>query len=215
LSSLDIYRVRQFEPERDLEGASKAFVSGFHHILWPMIDHADGMVEDIILTFHGMGVRTYVAEADGEARGILVGGLPFEVSHLVEDARLAGGLAWRWLAGSGRRRSRPLARACFRRVLIGYLPFEYRHPLAISTETLLLTSQSEYRGGIGRVMMDAWVEESRARGYHRSTVCTDSELAWDFYERYGFKRVREFASSAYYYSLPDTDVTSYIYSLDI
>ena len=35
--------------------------------------------------------------------------------------------------------------------------------------------------------MDALVEESRARGYARSTVCTDSLLAWDFYERYGFE----------------------------
>jgi len=66
-----------------------------------------------------------------------------------------------------------------------------------------------------RVMMDAWVEESRARGYARSTVCTDSLLAWDFYERYGFKRVREFPFSAYHYSLPAEDVTSYIYSLDV
>jgi ribosomal protein S18 acetylase RimI-like enzyme len=64
-------------------------------------------------------------------------------------------------------------------------------------------------------MMDAWVEESRARGYTRSTVCTDSQLAWDFYERYGFKRVREFPCSAYYYSLPGENVTGYIYSLDI
>ena len=56
--------------------------------------------------------------------------------------------------------------------------------------------------------MDAWVEESRARGYARSTVCTDSQPAWDFYERYGFKRVREFPFSAYHYSLPAEDVTS-------
>jgi GNAT superfamily N-acetyltransferase len=215
LASLDIYKVRPFDPRTDIEGAYKAFVGGFHHILWPISDHADGLVEDIIRTFHAMGACTYVAEAEGEARGILVGGLPFETAYALKDVRLALGLAWRCFAGSGRSTSRPFARACFRRVILGYLPFEYRHPLTTSTETFLLTSQKEWRGGIGRVMMDAWTEESRARGYGRSTVCTDSQLAWDFYERYGFKRVREFPLSAYYYSLPDTDVTGYIYSLDL
>ncbi|MHB8896240.1 MAG: GNAT family N-acetyltransferase [Candidatus Geothermincolia bacterium] len=215
MSSLDIYTVRPFEPRTDLEGACKAFVDGFHHILWPIIEHADGLVEDIILTFHEMGACSYVAEADGEARGILVGGLPFDTRYVVKDVRLALGLGWRWLAGSGRSRSRPFARACLRRVIIGYLPYEYLHPRTKSTETFLLTSQSGWRGGIGRVLMDAWTAESRARGYVRSTVCTDSQLSWDFYERYGFKRVREFQSSAYYYSLPGTDVSGYIYSLDL
>lgn len=215
MPALDIYTVRPFEPARDLEGACKAFSSGFHHILWPIIEHADGLVEDIILTFHKMGVATYVAEAEGEARGILVGGLPFETRWFVRDVGLATGLMWRWFAGRRRARSEPFARACLRRVITGYLPFEYRHPLTRSTETYMLTSQKEFRGGIGRVMMDAWIQESRSRGYRRSTVCTDSELSWDFYERYGFKRVREFPSSAYDYSLPGRDVTSYIYSLDI
>lgn len=215
MSALDVYTVRQFEPERDMEGAYKAFVGGFHHILWPIIEHAEGMVEDIILTFHRMGVRTYVAEADGEARGILVGGLPFEAAQLVQAAGLGAALAWRWLAGGRRQDATPFARACLRRVIIGYSPFEYLHPMTRSTETLLLTSQPEWRGGIGKVMMDAWICESRARGYVRSTVCTDSELAWDFYERYGFERVREFAMSAYRYSLPARDVTGYIYSLDL
>ena len=215
MTALDAYRVRPFDPENDMNGAREAFVSGFHHILWPLIDHADGLVDDIILTFHHMGVSSFVAEAEGEARGILIGGLPFETAHLIQDVRVGVSFAWRWLAGGRRRCATPFARACLRRVIIGYLPFEYRHPLTTSSETLLLTSQKEWRGGIGRVMMDAWVAESRARGYARSTVCTDSQLAWDFYERYGFRRVREFHSSAYYYSLPGEDVTSYIYSLDI
>ena len=59
MSALDRYVVRQFEPERDLDGVYKAFVDGFHHILWPIIDHADRwMVEDLILNAHRMGVVT-------------------------------------------------------------------------------------------------------------------------------------------------------------
>lgn len=212
----DRYTVRLFQPERDLDGARKAFVDGFHHILWPMMDHADReMVEDFLLTTCRMGVVTYVAEADGEARGLLVGGLPFETSEAIRQSRLMTAYLRRWFLGPGRRLARPLARAHLRRVMLGYMPFVYRHPLSPSTETLLLTSQSAYRGGMGRALMDAWVAESRERGYRKTTVGTDSKLSWEFYERYGFERVRSFDMTAYHYSLPDDRVTGYIYSLDI
>ena len=98
MTALDVYQIRPFDPERDMEGARKAFVSGFHHILWPLIDHADGLVEDIILTFHNMGVASFVAEAEGEARGILIGGLPFETRYLIGDVKVGVSFAWRWLA---------------------------------------------------------------------------------------------------------------------
>jgi ribosomal protein S18 acetylase RimI-like enzyme len=216
VSALDTYIVRRFEPERDLAGACDAFISGFHHILWPLIDHADrSLVEDMILTAHRMSAATYVAEADGEARGILVGALPFDNREVARQVGFGLSFLWRWFAGRNRAKATPFARACMRRVLIGYLPFFYRHPLSPSTETLMLTSQKEYRGGIGRVMMDAWVAESRARGYRKTTVCTDTKLSWDFYERYGFRRVREFNLTAYHYSLPDDVVTGFIYSMDI
>ncbi|MBU1670658.1 MAG: GNAT family N-acetyltransferase [Actinobacteria bacterium] len=216
MSALDTYMVRRFEPERDLAGACDAFVSGFHHILWPLIDHADrSLLEDMILTANHMSAATYVAEADGEARGILVGGLPFENRRAARMMGTGMSFLMRWFAGRNRAKATPFARACLRRVLVGYLPFTYRHPMSPSTETLMLTSQKEYRGGIGRVMMDAWVAESRALGYHKTTVGTDTTLSWDFYERYGFSRVREFNLTAYDYSLPGEEVTGYIYSLDI
>lgn len=216
MSALDRYLVREFDPERDLDGVYRAFVEGFRHILWPIIDHADrSMAEDMIMATHRMGVATYVAEADGEARGVLVGALPFEAREAVRQARVAAPVIWKWFFGDGRKKARPLARAHARRVLIGYLPFMYLHPMSPSTETLLLTSQNDYRGGIGRVMMDAWVADSRARGYRKTTVGTDTKLSWDFYERYGFTKARSFDMTAYHYSLPDDTVTGLIYSLDI
>jgi GNAT superfamily N-acetyltransferase len=215
LTALDRYLVRAFQPERDLDGVYKAFVEGFHHILWPMIDHAHrSMVDDLVLTGHRMGVSTFVAEADGEARGVLVGACPSEPREFMRIVRLFNAYIWYWFFGEGRGKARPLARAHARRMLLGYAPHVYLHPMSPSTETLLLTSQSDYRGGIGRAMMDAWVAESRSRGYGRTTVGTDTKLSWDFYERYGFRRVREFKMSAYHYSLPDDDVTGIIYSLD-
>jgi GNAT superfamily N-acetyltransferase len=211
---MDRYRIRTFEPERDLEGAYRCFVQSFHHTLWPIIDHAERrFVEDLILILYEMGNTTYVAEAAGEARGILVGGFPFRGGGFLREM----GLTLRFLGRvhRGRYRMRPLARATFRRVITGYLPFLYKHPLSPSTETLLLASQNSYRGGIGRAMMDAWVNESRTGGWKRTTVCTDSTLSWQFYERYGFLRVRSFDLHAYHYSLPAENATGYIYSLDI
>jgi len=216
VDALDRYLVREFDPRGDLDGACRAFIEGFRHILWPLIDHAErAMVEDIILAMHRMGVVTYVAEADGEARGILVGGLPFEAREAARQVFVAASVIWKWLLGRGRVMARPLARAHFRRVLIGYLPHIYRHPWSPATETLLITSQSGYRGGIGRAMMDAWVAESRGRGYGKTTVCTDTQLSWDFYERYGFRRARSFDMNAYHYSLPEETVTGLIYSMEI
>ncbi len=216
MSALDRYLVRPFEPERDRDGVYRAFAEGFHHILWPIIDHAHrSMVDEIILTAYRMGVATFVAESDGEARGILVGALPTEPREFAKQVGLFYSYIWKWFFGAGRGKARPLARAHLRRVLLGYTPFVYLHPMRPSTETLLLTSQSGYRGGIGRVMMDAWVAESRSRGYRCTTVGTDTKLSWDFYERYGFSRVRSFNMTAYSYSLPEDTVTGLVYSLDI
>jgi GNAT superfamily N-acetyltransferase len=173
------------------------------------------MVEDLILTAHKMGVTTYVAEADDEARGFLVGALPFETRDTIRQVRLLNSYLWRWFLGSCRGKATPFARAHVKRLLIGYSPFVYRHPMRPSTETLILTSQKDYRGGIGRVMMDAWVDQSRSLGYNKTTVCTDTKLSWDFYERYGFSKAVSFNLTAYHYSLPDDKVTAFIYALGI
>ncbi len=189
-------------------------MDGFHHILWPVIDHAEQkVVKDLILSMSRMGNKTYVAEAEGEARGILIGALPFEVSTLVKEICLLSSLLIRLSNGSYS--MTPFARANIRRVFSGFMPFIYLHPVSPSSETMLLTSQKDFRGGIGRRLMDAWVSESLLRGYKRTTVCTDSKLSWDFYENYGFKRVREFKLKAYDFSLPGENVTGFIYSMNI
>jgi ribosomal protein S18 acetylase RimI-like enzyme len=76
-------------------------------------------------------------------------------------------------------------------------------------------SHKEYRGGIGRALMDAWVAEVRSSDSRNASVGTDSTLSWDFYERYGYCRVKEFDYTAYNYSLPKEKVKGYIYLLDI
>ena len=212
----DRYLVRRFQPARDLEAARHCFNSGFHHILWPIIDEAEPrLVDDIILAMSGAGDCTLVAEDDGEARGILVGCFMYR-PNFPRKLWSAGSFGARFAAR--RYDMSTLAYKCLLQVLWGYLPFLYLHQLTPS-ETLLLTSQREYRGGIGRAMMDGWVDETKKAGYRHSTVCADSELSWDFYERYGFERVRHFPLRAYKYSMPEKYTapekkpTAYIYSL--
>ncbi len=212
----DRYQVREFDPKRDLEAAARCFNSGFHHILWPIMDEAEPrLVQDLVLAMAGAGDRTFVAVEGGEARGILVGCFMYRLNWPRKLWKV-GDFGIRFAAR--RYEMSTLAYKCFLQVLYGYTPFLYKHSLTPS-ETLLLTSQREYRGGVGRAMMDAWTKKTREAGYHHSTVCTDSELSWDFYERYGFSRVAEFPLKSYKYSMPEkyaaggTMPTAYIYSL--
>jgi len=212
----DRYQLRRFHPQRDLEGAYNCFCSGFHHILWPIIDEAEPrLVEDVILAMHGAGDHTFVAVEGGEARGLLVGCFVYRPNF---PRKLWNASNFMARFAAKRYDMSTLAYQCLLQVVWGYLPFLYLHQLTPS-ETLLLTSQKEYRGGIGRAMMDAWIADTRDRYYRHSTECTDSELSWDFYERYGFERVREFPLKSYKYSMPGKYATpgerpnAYIYSL--
>lgn len=213
MSALDRYEVRRFDPGRDLEAACRCYKSGFYHNSWPIIDHAEhSLLEDLILVTHRICDATFVAEVDGEARGILAGYFSGEPKSLLRALVLQAIFNARVLLR--RYRMTPFARAAWWRSAYGILTYLVRHPVSPS-ETILLTSQKEYRGGIGRVLMDAWVAETLSRGYTHMTVCTDSTVSWDFYERYGFVRVRDFPLKSFFHSLPGVDVRGYIYSLDI
>jgi ribosomal protein S18 acetylase RimI-like enzyme len=207
------YEVRRFDPVKDLDAAYRCYVSGFYHNSWPLIDHAESrLVKDMILNLTRTADVTFVAEVDGEARGVLVGYFPADKRSLLRAAALT--LQFQLKVLFRRYRMTPFARAAWWRMGRGFLSFMIRQPRS-PAEILMLNSQKEYRGGIGRAMMDAWVDETRARGYDSTIVNTDSTVSWDFYERYGFKRVREFPTKMFYYSLPGVDARGYIYSLDI
>ena len=207
------YEVRRFDPERDLDAAYRCYVSGFYHNSWPIIDHAEPrLVKDMILNLDRVADATFVAEVDGEARGVLAGYFPARKKRLVRAAALMTLFELKVLFR--RYRMTPFARAAWWRMARGFLEFMIRQPKS-PAEILVLSSQKEYRGGIGRAVMDAWVDETRASGYGNTIVNTDSTVSWDFYERYGFKRVREFHTKMFYYSLPGVDARGYIYSFDI
>ena len=207
------YLIREFHPSSDLEDAYACYIGSFYHTEWPLVDGADPQfIKDNILLMHYMGSKTFVAEADGGARGILVGLLRPRLALAGRVLALTTRIFYRLI--TGRYRMNTLAKKhCFQHVR-GFLPYIYLHPRS-EAETLLLMSQKEFRGGIGRALMDAWIAEVRSKGLRSATVGTDSTLSWDFYERYGYQRVREFNFTAYKYSLPEKKVKGCIYLLDI
>ena len=213
MSDRNEFTIRAFDPDRDQEAAYRCLVSSFHHNSWPLIDHAEPrFMKDSMLTTARMSQFVFVAEKNGEARGLLAGFFPREGMTGVKAIALEVGFALKVLLR--RYDMTAFARATYWRQLLGEISFHVRSPRT-PAEVILLGSQEGYRGGIGRALMDAWVAEVRARGYLKTTVCTDSTVSWEFYERYGFRRVREFPIKMFFHSLPGVDAFGYIYSLDL
>ena len=207
------YLIREFRPSSDLDDAYECFVSSFYHIDWPIVDGADPqLIRDIILFLHHIGSKTLVAEVDGGTRGVLVGLLRPRLATAGRALAASTRMLCRWIAG--RYRMSLLAKKHHFQLIRASLPYIYLDPSS-EAETLLLMSQKEYRGGIGRALMDAWIAEVRSHGFQNATVGTDSALSWDFYERYGYRRVREFDYIAYKHSLLAEKVKGYIYLMDI
>ncbi len=205
--------IRPFEPEKDLEAAYKCYVSGFYHCLWPLIDHAEKrFTHEIILMSHAISDVSLIAEADGEARGILMGFFPRELKSLLRAALHS--IAFNVQVLLRKYKMSPFAKAAYWQGIRGDLS-NILHGTESVAEVLLLTSQKDYRKGIGTALMDAWVEEVRKRGYKKTTLCTDSTVNWRFYEKYGFKRIAEYPLKSFYYALPGVDVTGYRYVLEL
>ena len=207
------YLIREFCPSSDLDDAYRCWASGFYHAHWPIVDEANPqLIKDFILLNHHIGSKTFVAEADGRVRGVLVGLLRPDLAAAGRALIAATRILCRMIAG--RYQLSSLAIKHILQQLWSFLHYIYLHPHN-KAETLLLMSHKEYRGGIGRALMDAWIAEVRLHGFQNATVCTDSTLSWNFYERYGYCRVREFNSTAYKYSLPAEKVKGYIYLLNL
>jgi GNAT superfamily N-acetyltransferase len=213
LNDQERFVIRRFDPERDVDAAYRCYVSGFYHNMWPIIDHAEPrLIKDFMSAFARASDSAFVAEADGEARGVLFGYFPARRASLFMVIAMQVSFQLKVLF---RRYNMTLfARAAWWRVGIGELAYLV-HKEKAPAEVLLLTSQKDYRGGIGRALMDAWVEETRVHGYDKIVVSTDSTVSYDFYEMYGFKRVRDFPLKCFFYSMPGVDVHGYIYSLHI
>lgn len=209
----DRFLIRYFDPERDMDAVYRCNVESFYHNSWPLMDHAEPrLLKDTILAAVEMGDAPIVAEADGEVRGMLVGGFPKERFAILRAIKAWGKVLLK--VATRQYTMTAFGRAAFWRHVTGEFSFIVRG-LGTPAEVLMLISQKDYRHGIGRAMMDAWVAEVRAKGHDHTTVSTDSTVSWQFYERYGFRRTHEFPLKMYFYSLPGEDVRGYIYRYDI
>jgi GNAT superfamily N-acetyltransferase len=193
----------------------ECFRSGFGHTEWPIWEFSEQRVIDEMIDLDvRLGSISLVAEIGGAARGVLIGST--RTGRWAELRMIALSLPFvfrRWV--TDRDSMLPFARANLLKLFAGELSYQRHSPAGGAGGILDLTSVEGYRGGVGTALMDAFVAEARRCGLKRIDVETDSELSWNFYERYGFRRVREFPVHIYDYSLPGRDVTGYIYSLDI
>jgi GNAT superfamily N-acetyltransferase len=151
-----------------------------------------------------MSTDCFVAEVDGEIFGIIFGAAPIRAIGLIKailfymlrmlPKALINLYGMNWLAYKH-----------FYRLLYGYLPFFILHPNRWPIcEVTLFTSRKQYRSrGLGRSLMDRFIEMVKSRGHEGTSVCTDTALSYRFYESYGFESEREFSQKAYKYSIPD------------
>ncbi|PKN37204.1 MAG: hypothetical protein CVU62_11415 [Deltaproteobacteria bacterium HGW-Deltaproteobacteria-2] len=210
-------KIRAFDKEKDLESAVLCFNEGFDHILWPSIKHAKpSLHEDFIKFFYKMSTDCYVAEVDGEICGIIFGAAPFKIKDILNallfyllyviPKGLINVYGMNWLAYRH-----------FFQLIYGYLPYFFLHPNRWPMcEIALFTSIKKYRSrGVGRALMDQFVDTVRARGYEGTSVATDTALSYRFYEAYSFELEKSFVQRAYKYSIPDKSFTALIYYLKI
>jgi GNAT superfamily N-acetyltransferase len=208
-------KIRPFDLENDLNGALVCFNEGFRHIIWPFIDHASPEFNlDCIRWFYKMSRTSFVAEVNGEIHGVLLGAAPFNVKDIISMLSFSFfTILPKVLINAYRFNT--LAYKHFSRILYGYSYFLFFHPTCTKvSEITLFTSRKTYRGqGLGRKLMDAYLKTVKTNGLIEATVCTDTAVSYQFYESYGFDRIREFDMKAYKYSIPGESFTGIIYRI--
>ena len=100
-------------------------------------------------------------------------------------------------------------------MLYGFSPFLFLHPMTWPyAEIMMFTSLRACRNrGIGRKLMDAFLNEVKKGGIKNAYVGTDTSLSYYFYDSYGFTKVREFKMKAYGCSLPGETHRGLIYHI--
>jgi ribosomal protein S18 acetylase RimI-like enzyme len=83
-------------------------------------------------------------------------------------------------------------------------------------EVFLFVMHEKLQGkGYGNKLMDAAIKEIKNLGAEKVTLLTDSTMSWQFYERYGYKRIIEMdVGAAYKIAMNSDQEYGYIYELD-
>lgn len=207
--------IRKYDRTQDRGAVRECFKSGFSQTMWPVWDYSETRaIDDMIELDARCCSINLVADIGGVARGVLFGSTSTGAWGDVREISLLMALISHYMI-IDRKAMNPFARINLIRMVLGALSYHTHSLKGKAAEIYDLTSMQDYRGGIGRALVDAFVKKASESGLKRVDVGTDSELSWGFYEKYGFKRVREFPLHIYEYSLPGKAVTGYIYSLDL
>lgn len=206
-------KVRAFDPEKDFPGALQCWNEGFHHILWPFIEHASSDFHlDLVRVLHRVSQDCIVAEIDGEVHGVLFGAAPLRFGRIFRAMNFLFFHMVPKVIVNGYRFDSLAYKHLFQ-CLYGCAPWFILHPFRVPiSEVTLFTSTKKYRGqGMGRDLMNTFVARVRERGLAGTSVCTDTSLSYRFYEIYGYRRERTFPMKAYKYSISNESFVGLIY----
>ncbi len=203
------FEIREFR-EEDLSGVVKAFVEGFASkvkTIYRLDSFDTSLIEGVVKLFIETGDMVLIAEGEGKARGVLVGNFPNDF-RLKYPFRCTSIFTSNFLKISDPRTIFTLFDG-----LMYTLQFSLHYTTAPSI--LLLTSQKDFRGGIGTALMDHWVEEVENEGHDSTIVGTDERLNWEFYEKYGFERNKTFKIRPKLLSRPSEKINGFIYRYEL
>jgi len=135
---------------------------------------------------------------DAAIPGSMFGELPTLAKHVV-----------------GRHRKTPGILGLFYTLMLTELKLKVNMPRSDS-EIRLFIVDSKHRGkGIGGMLIDRFLRAARDAGSSIATVYTDDKMSnWQFYEKYGFRRVGTFHDNVTSYFC-NVDSTGIIYVLDL
>ena len=107
-----------------------------------------------------------------------------------EQKRESRNLLWAFVRGRYGRMKHHL------RFLFGFvysaLKFEFLCSRFDSEVTLFIVDKAHRRQGLGRALMDHFIDHARANKRKTVYLGTDVESSWGFYEHYGFEKDRDF-----------------------
>ncbi len=203
------FKVRAFR-EEDLPEIVKAFIDGFisrDETVDRLNKFNSKLVDDVVKLFIEIGDLVLVAEADRKARGVLIGYFP-NGFRFEKISGFASNLVSSFSMISNCRTISTL--------LDGFIySFQFSLFYTSKPSILLLTSQKDFRCGIGTALMDRWIEKVEREGYDSTIVGTDERLNWRFYEKYGFERDKTFKLKPRLFSRPMEKISGYIYNYDV
>lgn len=133
-----------------------------------------------------------VVSISGVVRGLLFGQIPSDVSRLWAARAGVASLALGLRVALRRYGQIARPRTFLQQVMATDRQVEKHMPREAAIVELFVVDASARGQGLGRALMDRFVDAARAKGARSVGVYTDPLSSWQFYERVGFRRVAEF-----------------------